>query len=103
MRLDQRLSQHKSSKPCILVSHTFLMETIPLTNRWRASFAFFAILLLHSTAALRAQHPANTNAYYQALRGLLPGGEVIAVSNLELRRDAATFTFRHGNFAFSAK
>ena len=76
------------------------METIPLTNRWRASFAFFAILLLHSTAALRAQHPANTNAYYQALRGLLPGGEVIAVSNLELRRDAATFTFRHGNFAF---
>ena len=37
---------------------------------------------------------------YQQLRGLLPGGEVIAVNNLELRRDAASFTFRHGNFAF---
>jgi hypothetical protein len=46
----------------------------------------------------QAQHSANAN--YQKLRGLLPGDEVIAVSNLELRRDAGVFTFSHGNFAF---
>ncbi len=49
---------------------------------------------------LDAQHPGNSNSYYQQLRGLLPGGEVIQVNNLELRRDAATFTFRRGDFAF---
>jgi hypothetical protein len=49
---------------------------------------------------LRAQHPANANANYQKLRGLLPGGEVIAVNNLELRRDAGVFTFSHGSIAF---
>jgi len=49
---------------------------------------------------LDAQHPGNSNTYYQQLRGLLPGGEVIQVNNLELRRDAATFTFRHGSFTF---
>jgi hypothetical protein len=47
-----------------------------------------------------AQHPANSNAVYQQLRGLLPGGDVIAVNNLELRRDAGVFTFGHGSFAF---
>jgi hypothetical protein len=47
---------------------------------------------------LRAQHTAN--AYYQQLRTLLPGGDVIAVKNLELHRDAATFTFRSGNITF---
>jgi hypothetical protein len=49
---------------------------------------------------MNAQHSANSNAAYQQLRGLLPGSEVITVSNLELRRDAATFTFRSGSFAF---
>jgi hypothetical protein len=49
---------------------------------------------------LQAQHPGNTNAYYQQLRALLPGGEVIKVDHLELRRDAATFTFQYGTFAF---
>ena len=34
------------------------------------------------------------------MRTLGPGGEVITVNNLELHRDAATFTFRHGSFAF---
>jgi hypothetical protein len=49
---------------------------------------------------LLAQHTANANADYQKLRGLLPGDDVITVNNLELRRDAATFTFRSGSFAF---
>ena len=67
--------------------------------RIRAFFAVLAILLC-CFATLNAQHSGNSNATYQQLRGLLPGGEVIAVNNLELRRDAATFTFRHGDFAF---
>jgi hypothetical protein len=49
---------------------------------------------------LAAQHPANSNPYYQQLRGLLPGGEVIQVKNFELRRDAAVFTFHQGSVAF---
>jgi len=68
--------------------------------RLRASFAILAFLLLGSFAGMKAQHSGNSNAAYQQLRGLLPGSEVIAVKNLELRRDAATFTFRSGNFAF---
>ena len=67
--------------------------------RVRTSFAIFAFLA-HCFATLYAQHSGNSNATYQQLRSLLPGGEVIAVNNLELRRDAATFTFRHGDFAF---
>lgn len=49
---------------------------------------------------LTAQHPANTNSVYQQLRGLLPGGEVVVVNNMELRRDGATFTFGRGDIAF---
>ncbi len=57
-------------------------------------------VLMSCCAELHAQHPANSNTYYQQLRGLLPGREVIAVNNLELRRDAATFTLRQGNIVF---
>jgi hypothetical protein len=66
----------------------------------RAFSLLFAFLLLPCGLTLQAQRAANGNAYYQQLRGLLPGGEVIAVSNLDLHRDAAIFTFRHGNIAF---
>ena len=68
--------------------------------RARASFAFLVFLLASRAAVLDAQRAGNGNAFYSQLRNLLPGGEVLAVSNLELHRDAATFTFRHGNFAF---
>ncbi len=71
-----------------------------MPNCSRASFAFLAFSLVFTSAILHAQHPGNANTYYQQLRGLLPGGEVIAVNNLELRRDAAVFTFRSGNIAF---
>ena len=63
----------------------------------------FFVLLLVSVAyihPLRAQRAPNTNAYYQQLRGLLPGGEVITVKDFVLQRDAATFTFRSGSVAF---
>jgi Peptidase family M1 domain len=68
--------------------------------RVRTFLAFLVLLLAPYFAMLKAQHPGNTNSYYQQLRSLLPGGEVIAVNKLELHRDAATFTFRRGNFAF---
>ena len=49
---------------------------------------------------LLSQRPPNANAYYQQLRNLLPGGEVIAVHHLELRRSAAVFTFENGDLSF---
>ncbi len=74
-----------------------------MTFRVRASSAVLTLLLAHCPTMLYAQRPANGNTYYQQLRGLLPGGEAIAVNNLELRRDAATLTFRRGDFAFYGK
>ncbi len=47
-----------------------------------------------------AQRPPNSNSYYQQLRSLLPGGDVITIQNLELKRDAATFTFKQGTVTF---
>jgi hypothetical protein len=67
--------------------------------RPRLSSAAFC-LLAACLVSLRAQRPPNANAYYQQLRNLLPGGEVIAIHNLELKRDAATFTFSSGSVAF---
>ncbi len=58
------------------------------------------LLFFLSSDALTAQHAANSNPFYQQMRALLPGGEVILVDNLELKRDAAIFTFRRGDFAF---
>ncbi len=49
---------------------------------------------------LRAQRAPNSNPFYQQLRNLMPGNDVVAVNNLEMRRDAAVFTFHHGEFAF---
>ena len=61
-------------------------------------FVFFALIAVVGTA--QGQRAANSNSYYQNLRSLLPGSDVIAVKNLELKRDAATFTLREGNVAF---
>lgn len=44
----------------------------------------------------------NSHALYQQLRNVATSGEVAAVNNLVLRRDAGTFTFRSGNFYFLA-
>jgi len=70
--------------------------------RVRVRPPFFAIFLIVTSCpgTLPAQRTANANAVHQQLRGLLPGGEVITVKNLELKRDAATFTFHNGSFAF---
>lgn len=66
----------------------------------RLSILALYLLVFSCFATLTAQHPGNANTYYQQLRALLPGGEVIAVKNLELKRDAATFSFTSGNIAF---
>ncbi len=58
------------------------------------------LLFVSSCAGLMAQRPANANATYQQLRGLMPGSDVITVNNLVIRRDAATFTLRQGSIAF---
>jgi hypothetical protein len=69
-------------------------------NCFRAPFAFIAFLLAVCSITLNAQHPANSNATYQQLRSLQPGNDVVAISDFKLIRDAATFTFTHGDFAF---
>jgi hypothetical protein len=72
------------------------------TMRFRAILPSLAILvvLAASLHPLHAQRPPNANVYYTQLRGLLPGGDVVAVKDLVLKRDAAVFTFHQGNFAF---
>jgi hypothetical protein len=59
---------------------------------------FFAVFLCASP--LVAQRSPNSNPLYQQLRGLLPAGDAVTVSNFELHRDAATFAFARGDFAF---
>lgn len=59
-----------------------------------------AVVFLCLGSLATAQRPANSNSSYQQLRSLMPGGDVITVHNLELKRDAATFTFSDGSFAF---
>lgn len=71
-----------------------------MENRKRISVCLFLTFVAFSGAVLRAQKAPNSNSFYQQLRNLLPGGEVINVSNLELKRDAAVFTFKSGSFAF---
>ena len=68
--------------------------------RKRLSACFALTLLIVSSVVLHAQKAPNSNAFYSQLRGLLPGGEIITVSNFELKRDAAVFTFKSGSFAF---
>jgi hypothetical protein len=71
--------------------------------RSRRSAPFIVSLLsglVLFAAPSRGQAPApNSNSTYQQLRQLLPAGEGIPVQNLELRRDAAVFTFHSGSFS----
>ena len=70
--------------------------------KFRVRPSFFVLLLVSAACIgpLSAQRAPNANAYYQQLRSLLPGGEVITVKDFVLKRDAATFTFRSGSVAF---
>ena len=77
-----------------------LSATLELSYAGSQSCVFIVFFLVICCAGLYAQRPANANTYYQQLRSLSPSGDVIAVNNLVLRRDAATFTLRQGNVAF---
>ncbi|MGA3130203.1 MAG: M1 family aminopeptidase [Terracidiphilus sp.] len=69
---------------------------------FRVRLSFLAALLVATVCIypLFAQRAPNANAYYQQLRGLLPGGEGVSVKDFVLKRDAAIFTFHSGSFAF---
>ncbi len=71
---------------------------MPLSIRFASLCS--VVLLPFSSAAVDAQHAPNTNPTYQQLRVLAPGSDAVAVNNLELVRDAATFTFAHGAIGF---
>jgi hypothetical protein len=66
----------------------------------RPSFFVTLFLIASCVGTLTAQHAPNSNAVYQQLREPLPGSEVITVKNLEIKRDAAVFTFKSGSFTF---
>jgi hypothetical protein len=58
------------------------------------------VVLATQIGLLSAAAAPNANPAYHQLRTLLPGGAAISVNNLVLKRDAATFTFAHGDFLF---
>ena len=70
--------------------------------RCRLCLSVFAIFFVSVSclSTTQAQRAANANPVYQQLRNLLPGSEVVSVKDLELKRDAATFTFRSGSVTF---
>lgn len=66
----------------------------------KSPWSIYTLLLcMLMLAVLAGAQQPNTNALYQQLRTLLPGGEVVSVSGLNLQRDAAVFTLT-GNVVF---
>ena len=59
-----------------------------------------SLSLFACAGLLPAQHAANSHTDYQKLRALEPGGDAIAVKNLELHRDAAVITLQSGSVVF---
>ena len=57
------------------------------------------MIALNSLTVFAASTP-NANAAYRQLRNLLPSGSAIPISNVVLRRDAATFTLTQGELEF---
>jgi hypothetical protein len=94
------LAGHLALRSTIVTSEAIFGRSTSLPLRLRISFLLSVLLFANCFGILRAQHAGNSNANYQQLRSLMPGDDVITVNNLELRRDAATFTFRSGSFAF---
>jgi hypothetical protein len=67
-----------------------------------ASLSAISLLFLSLTAFAADNPGRNSDAAYQQLRSLTLGGETVGVSNLTLRRDAATFHLRSGAICFVA-
>jgi hypothetical protein len=76
-----------------------------MNARFRLVSACLSVSLLSSlpaSARQAAQAPAPRDVVYAALRGATLSGEAATVSNLVLKRDAATFTLRSGTLFFLA-
>jgi hypothetical protein len=77
-------------------NHDWSLALLPRVS----AFLALASFIFGVCFPLPAQRPANSNPFYQQLRGLLPGGEAIQVKNFVLKRDAALFTLRQGSVSF---
>jgi hypothetical protein len=71
-----------------------------MESRNSVSVCLTATILVVFSLVAHAQKAPNANAAYQQLRGLMPGGASVTVSNLSLKRDAGVFTFKSGSFQF---
>jgi hypothetical protein len=61
------------------------------------------VISMVSTAMAQTARPApNSDAAYQALRNGTLSGEAVSITNLELKRDAATFRLHSGTVCFVA-
>src|SRR5579863_9765946 len=81
-------AEHKFRHEMLVWSHNegsllFLSRSRFVPLQVRASVVSALVLLTACPAVLVAQRPPNSNAYYQNLRNLLPGGEVIVVNNFD--------------------
>jgi Peptidase family M1 domain len=69
-----------------------------------STISCYAILLAACASCFAAGAPAsqgpNSDPVYQQLRNLTLGGEAVAVSNYDLKRDAGTFHLRSGTVCF---
>src|SRR5271169_5470764 len=66
---------------------------------FRATVCFLLLLLAISASPLAAQAP-NADGNYQLLRNIALGSEAVSVSNVMLKRDAATFQLNSGTVCF---
>src|SRR5580700_3398164 len=82
----------------------FLCRTRCSLAVFLATWSFFVSLglLTEFSSPLYAQIAPNSDPAYQALRGLALGNESFTVSNIELKRDVATFYLRSGTVCFVA-
>ena len=75
---------------------------MPYSSRLMRSGALVCVLVI--SAAFAAETPAtpspNSDSTYQQLRNIGLGGEAVAVTDLTLKRDAATFHLRSGTVCF---
>src|SRR5207248_1785438 len=65
-------------------------------------FPVFLITFCSISLAVATPNQPNSDPVYRQLRDVGLGGEQITVTNVVLKRDAGTFTFRSGSICFLA-
>ena len=68
----------------------------------RRMLGISALASVFALSSLGFAQAPNSDSTYQALRHVALGGEVVAVKDFVLKRDAGTFTFKSGSFCFTA-